>query len=52
MLFVSAAAFDGVGPFDLAFAPGYYEEVDLCFRLHDAGFKIYYDPNVICYHFE
>jgi len=33
-----------VGGFDEAFAPAYFEDTDLCFRLHELGLKTIYEP--------
>jgi glycosyltransferase involved in cell wall biosynthesis len=33
-----------VGGFDEVFAPAYFEDTDLCFRLHDLGLKTIYEP--------
>ena len=44
--------FAGAGGFDERFAPAYYEEVDYCMRLWQAGQRSVYDPQVVAYHFE
>jgi GT2 family glycosyltransferase len=41
-----------LGGFDEAFKPAYYEEVDLCVRMIEAGFRIVYDPDVVVHHLE
>lgn len=51
-LLVRRAAFDEVGGLDLAFAPAYYEETDLCMRLRTAGWRVLYDPRAVVDHFE
>jgi len=51
-LMVDAAAFRRAGGFSEAFAPAYYEDVDLCFRLRSAGDRIVYQPHSIVYHVE
>ncbi len=38
--------------FDTAFAPAYYEDVDLCVRMREAGYRIVYDPAVVVHHLE
>jgi GT2 family glycosyltransferase len=38
--------------FDDAFAPAYFEDVDLCIRIRDAGYRIVYDPAVVVHHLE
>lgn len=41
---VDRAAFAGAGGFDSAYAPAYYEDSDLCFRLAAAGGRVVYEP--------
>lgn len=39
--------------FDALFSPGYYEDVDLCFRIrHELGLKVVYQPQAEIYHFQ
>jgi GT2 family glycosyltransferase len=40
---------DNIGLFDPRFFL-YYEEVDLCRRIHEAGFKVYYWPDLVITH--
>lgn len=51
-LAVRRAAFDTVAGFDESFYPTYYEDVDLCFRLRDAGWRVAYAPELSGTHFE
>lgn len=44
--------FSQLGSFDLAYQPAYYEETDYCVKIHKAGKKIIYDPNVTILHYE
>jgi O-antigen biosynthesis protein len=44
--------FTQLGSFDLAYRPAYYEETDYCVKIHKAGQKIIYDPNVTILHYE
>lgn len=37
--------------FDEAFAPAYFEDVDLCFRIRRDGWKIYYEPAAKVIHY-
>ncbi len=41
-----------LGGFDEGYAPAYYEEVDLCFRLRAAGKRVIYQPAAVIVHFE
>jgi GT2 family glycosyltransferase len=44
--------FERLDGFDEDFAPAYYEEVDYCVRLWQAGFRVVYDPGVVILHYE
>jgi GT2 family glycosyltransferase len=37
---------------DLRYRPIYYEETDYCFRVREAGFKVYYQPLSVVIHLE
>ena len=41
-----------LGGYDEDFAPAYYEDSDLCVRLHKAGYRTVYDPAVAVTHLE
>jgi O-antigen biosynthesis protein len=41
-----------VGSFDPAYFPGYYEDVDLCWRVRQAGWLVWYEPTALAYHYE
>ncbi len=41
-----------IGPLDEGFWPGYYEDVDFCWRARDAGYSIRYAPASILIHAE
>ena len=41
-----------LGGFDKAYAPAYYEDVDLAFRVRQLGKKVYYQPDTTIIHFE
>jgi GT2 family glycosyltransferase len=45
-------ALAALGGFDAAFAPAYYEDVDLCVRLWQAGYRVVYDPAAQLTHYE
>lgn len=51
-LLVSKKNWDMLSGFDSRFAPAYYEDVDLCFRLREAGLKIIYQPLSLVTHSE
>lgn len=44
--------FLGLGGFDEAFAPAYYEDTDYCARLWEKGLRVVYDPRVSVLHYE
>jgi len=41
-----------LGGFDEAFAPAYFEDADLCVRIHQRGYRVMYDPAVVIHHLE
>jgi len=41
-----------IGGFDPIYKPAYFEETDLCIRLHEAGYKVVYDPAIMVMHQE
>jgi GT2 family glycosyltransferase len=49
-LMVRADVFDRLGGFDEAFWPAWWEDVDFCRRLRDAGFRIRYAPDAAFRH--
>jgi GT2 family glycosyltransferase len=49
-LMVRADAFDRLGGFDEAFWPAWWEDVDFCRRLRDAGFRVRYVPDAVFSH--
>jgi GT2 family glycosyltransferase/glycosyltransferase involved in cell wall biosynthesis len=51
-LMVPKALFESVGGFDSRYAPGYYEDTDLAFKLHRAGYKVLYQPLSEVIHYE
>lgn len=46
------AAFDQIGGFDDRFWPAYFEDVDLCWRLREAGWQVRYQPELTGVHVE
>lgn len=43
---------DEIGGFDELFNPVEYEDIDLCYKIRQAGYTIRYSPQVEMYHFE
>lgn len=46
------ALFDSFGGFDERYAPAYYEDTDLAFRVRAAGLKTYLQPGSVVVHYE
>jgi O-antigen biosynthesis protein len=44
--------FERLNGFDECFVPAYYEEVDYCVRLWQAGFRVVYEPDAVIMHYE
>jgi O-antigen biosynthesis protein len=51
-LLVRRELWESLGGFDERFAPGYYEDVDLCFAARDAGWRVLYEPRAVVTHVE
>ncbi len=51
-LAISRDLFTALGGFDETFSPGYYEDVDLAFRVRQAGYRVCYQPLSQVVHFE
>lgn len=51
-LLVPREVFQRLGGFDPRYAPAYYEDTDLCFRLRALGLKTLYQPRSEVVHFE
>jgi len=51
-LMIPKALFHGVGGFDSRYAPAYYEDTDLAFKVHRAGYKVLYQPLSEVIHYE
>jgi len=49
---IPKALFESVGGFDLRYAPGYYEDTDLAFKVRRAGYKVLYQPLSEVIHYE
>ena len=51
-LMVRRSVFETLGGFDARYAPAYYEDTDLCFRLRAMGLKTLYQPRSVVVHYE
>jgi glycosyltransferase involved in cell wall biosynthesis len=51
-LLVRKAVFQQLGGFDPIYAPAYYEDADLAFKVRKAGLKTYYQPFSVVIHHE
>lgn len=51
-IMVPRAVWDELGGFDTTFAPAYYEDTDLAFRIRARGLKVLYQPLAEILHFE
>jgi GT2 family glycosyltransferase len=51
-LMIPKALFESVGGFDSRYAPGYYEDTDLAFKVRRAGYKVLYQPLSEVIHYE
>lgn len=51
-MMIPRALWEQLGGFDERFVPAYYEDVDLAFRVREAGYKVYFQPGSEVIHFE
>jgi GT2 family glycosyltransferase/glycosyltransferase involved in cell wall biosynthesis len=51
-IMVRADLFRELGGFDRRYAPAYYEDTDLAFKVRAAGLRVYYQPRATVVHFE
>jgi O-antigen biosynthesis protein len=51
-LMIETALFRQLGGFDERYAPAYYEDTDLAFRVRQAGRKVLYQPQAVVVHHE
>jgi len=51
-LMISSALFKELGCFGAEYAPAYYEDTDLAFKVREAGLRLYYQPGSQVIHFE
>ncbi|MBI3331468.1 glycosyltransferase [Candidatus Peregrinibacteria bacterium] len=50
-IMVPRALFQELGCFHKGYAPGYYEDTDLAFRIREAGYRVLYQPSCEVVHF-
>jgi GT2 family glycosyltransferase/ubiquinone/menaquinone biosynthesis C-methylase UbiE/glycosyltransferase involved in cell wall biosynthesis len=51
-IMIAREVFKGLGLFDDVYAPAYYEDVDLAFKVKEAGLRVIYQPLSRVIHFE
>jgi GT2 family glycosyltransferase/glycosyltransferase involved in cell wall biosynthesis/SAM-dependent methyltransferase len=51
-LLVRADLWRDAGGFDERFAPGYFEDADLCFTARELGWRVMYEPQAVVVHVE
>src|SRR5438046_6467651 len=49
---ITKALFQSVGGFDPSYAPAYYEDTDLAFKVRQAGYTVLYQPLSEIIHYE
>ena len=49
---IPKSLFASVGGFDSRYAPAYYEDTDLAFKVRHAGYKVLYQPLSEVIHYE
>ncbi|NHN84925.1 glycosyltransferase [Acetobacter musti] len=49
---IPGALFRSLGGFDELFAPAYYEDTDLAFRVRAAGYRVVFEPDSVVIHHE
>jgi GT2 family glycosyltransferase len=51
-LLIRSSEFRAIGGFDARYAPGYYEDADLCFAVRERGKRVVYEPASLVVHHE
>jgi GT2 family glycosyltransferase len=51
-LLIRRELFVALGRFEEAYAPAYYEDTDLAFKVRKAGYKVIYQPKAVVIHYE
>ena len=49
-LMVKTSLFKALGGFDREYQPAYFEDADLCFRIREQGFRVFYNPHSVAVH--
>ncbi len=52
VLLLERTFWNALGGFDERYAPAYYEDTDIAFRVREAGKRVFYQPNAVVVHFE
>lgn len=51
-IIITRQLFESFGGFDQLYAPAYYEDTDLAFKVRKAGLRVIYQPESVIYHIE
>jgi O-antigen biosynthesis protein len=51
-IIIASKLFRSFGGFDMLYAPAYYEDTDLAFKVRQAGLRVVYQPLSVIYHIE
>lgn len=51
-IIIARSLFEKFGGFDELYAPAYYEDTDLAFKVRKSGMKVLYQPSSVIYHIE
>lgn len=51
-IMLPAELFSALGGFDEHYAPAYYEDTDIAFRIRERGLKVYLQPSSVVVHYE
>ena len=51
-LLIRAELWRSIGGFDDQFAPGYWEDTDICFAVREHGYRVLYEPRAVVTHHE
>jgi GT2 family glycosyltransferase/glycosyltransferase involved in cell wall biosynthesis len=51
-IIIGSKLFESFGGFDMLYAPAYYEDTDLAFKVRQVGLSVIYQPESVIYHIE